>query len=116
MVWQWHRSASAEPGTVSTGDVVLLKMQSALACGILLANFDNGQPHSIVKFLDLQKTVADAVEYGGRHMTTKHMWLAALEYCVLSLIPSPLMCIGLCCRTMLATFLHEGPERPFCVR
>lgn len=60
-------------GTVSTGDVVLLKMQSALACGILLANFDNGQPHSIVKFLDLQKTVADAVEWREAHDNQAHV-------------------------------------------
>ena len=60
-------------GSVSTGDVVLLKMQSALACGILLANFDNGQPHSIVKLLDFQKTLADAVEWREAHDNQAHV-------------------------------------------
>ena len=60
-------------GSVSTGDVVLLKMQSALACGILLANFDNGQPHSIVKFLDFQKTLADAAEWREAHDNQAHV-------------------------------------------
>ncbi|CAE7257793.1 unnamed protein product [Symbiodinium sp. CCMP2592] len=60
-------------GSVSTGDVVLLKMQSALACGILLANFDNGQPHSILKFLDFQKTLADAAEWKEAHDNQAHV-------------------------------------------
>ncbi|CAE7225989.1 unnamed protein product [Symbiodinium sp. CCMP2592] len=60
-------------GSVSTGDVVLLKMQSALACGILLANFGNGQPHSILKFLDFQKTLADAAEWKEAHDNQAHV-------------------------------------------
>ncbi|CAE7277691.1 unnamed protein product [Symbiodinium necroappetens] len=71
-------------GSVSTGDVVLLKLQAVLACGILLANFDNGQTHSIVKFLDFHKRLADAAEWKEAHDNTAHVVSSSAIICAVT--------------------------------